>query len=98
LVSVRGNTSVTDAPVTVVVPLLLTTMTYVTGLFGETDVTPSLLVIARSVCGSGAGVIKSASIATLLAGAVSTTPAGAVTVATLATAPVAAGLSVAVTV
>ncbi len=61
--------------------------------------TASVLVIDRSVCGGAAGVIKSVSTATLLLPPpVLRTPGGAVTVATLLTAPVAVGLRVAVTV
>ena len=56
---------------------------------GTTLAVPSVLVMARSATG---GVTMSVSVAVLLAGLVSVTPAGAVTVAVLLIVPVADGL------
>src|SRR5438874_2614511 len=80
-----GSVSVTVAPVTALGPALLTTIVYVTVPPGVAVVTPSVLVMLRSASGARVSV----SVAELLAGVGSVTPAGAVTVAVLDTVPVA---------
>src|SRR5262245_14468981 len=96
--SADGKISRTCAPVTLVVLLLPTTMTYVVPPPALTSLMPLLLVIDKSVCGGAVGVMMAVSPATLLVALVSVTPAGAFTDARLVTAPVAVGLSTAVTV
>jgi hypothetical protein len=91
---VAGNVSVTVAPVTLLGPLLVTVMVYVTDVPGAAVVCPSVLVTARSAC----GVRVSVSVALLLLDEGSTTPPGAVTVAVLLRVPVAPAATVAVTV
>src|SRR6266542_1348217 len=89
-----GTRSVKVDPVTQLGPLLLTTMVYVVEVPDVTLATPSLLVIA----GSATPVIVSVSVALLLAGFGSVTPAGAAMVAVLAMEPVALPAIVALTV
>src|SRR4029077_772605 len=50
LATAAGKVSVTVAPVTLLGPLLLTTIVYVVELPATTLVTPSVLVMARSAC------------------------------------------------
>src|SRR5271167_2109970 len=94
LVITAGRTSVTVAPVTLLGPLLLTTMVYVVVPPGITEVTPSVLLIARSAC----GVNVSVSVALLLLRFGSVTPAGAAILAVLVIVPVALPATVALTV
>ena len=89
-----GKASLTTAPATGFGPGLLATITYRTGLPGVIVVVLSVLVIDRSAC----GMIVSVSVALLSAGFGSVVPIGAVTVAVLASEPVAVAASVAVTV
>src|SRR6185436_4081300 len=89
--SVAGKVSVTDAPATLLGPVFETIIVYVSGVPGMAVDWPSVLVICRSAC----GVSVSVSVALLLPGVGSVTPAGAVTVAVLLKVPVAAGSIVA---
>src|SRR4051794_31667463 len=78
-----GNRSVTCWSTAVLGPWLLTTMVYVVLPPGTADRTPSVLVMDRSA----RGVRLSVSVALLLPGVGSVTPAGGVTVAVLAREP-----------
>src|SRR6476469_6141955 len=85
-VSDAGNMSATVAPVALLGPAFDAVIVWVTLPPGVAVVTPSVLVIARS-----ADALKvSLSVAELLPGVGSVTPAGAVTVAVLESVPVAA--------
>src|ERR1044072_3868716 len=95
-VSPAGSVSWTRAPVTVAGPLLLAVTVYVTAPPGATEATPSVLVIARSL--GSAGRLASGAVAAVLFGSSSATPPGALTVAVLERVPVAAALTVALTV
>src|SRR5207302_887687 len=75
-------------------PLLLTTIVYVVELPGVSVATPSVLVIESS----DTGVTVSLSVALLLPGVGSVTPAGAATLAVFAIVPVAPPATVAFTV
>src|SRR5260221_626108 len=88
-----GGVSVTVAPVTPFGPAFEAAIVYVTGEPGTYTVCPFVFVIERSAC-----AVVSVSVAELLAGLGSVTPAGAVTVAVFDSVPVAAGLMVAVAV
>src|SRR5438876_405383 len=79
LVIAAGSVSATGASVTALGPALLTTIVYVVLVPGTYVVAPSVLVIARSACGAAVSV----SVALLLPGVGSVTPAGAATVAVL---------------
>ena len=92
--SVPGTTSDTDAPVTADGPAFDTTTVYVTDVPGTAVVWPSVLVIPRSAC----GVRVSVSVAVLLPGVGSVVPPGGVTVAVLASVPVADAATLAVSV
>src|SRR5215831_10890054 len=89
-----GMRSETLAPVTLLGPLLVTTMVYVVEPPGVAVVTPSVLVIDRSAT----SVMVSVSVALLLPGVGSLTPAGAAMLAVLAIEPVALADTVAFTV
>jgi hypothetical protein len=89
-----GSVSATVAPVTALGPALLATIVYVTDPPGVAVVTPSVLVIDRSALAFNVSV----SVALLLPGVGSVTPAGAVTVAVFDSEPVALGLMFAMTV
>src|SRR5437763_1003654 len=89
-----GRISLTTTPVTLLGPLLLTTMEYVVDVPAVTLATPSLLVIARSATEPTVSV----SVALLLARLGSVTPAGAPMVAALTMDPVALPATVASTV
>jgi hypothetical protein len=82
----EGSGADAVAPTALEGPLLLTTMVYVDVPPAVTVSTPSVVVMDRSA----ACTIVSVSLALLLAGAVSVSPAGAVTVAVWAREPVAA--------
>src|SRR5262245_37388709 len=93
-VRLAGNVSATVEPGASPGPALLAVIVYVTLPPGTAVVTPSVFVIARSAC----GVSVSVSVAELLAGVGSVTPAGAATVAVFDRVPVVAALIVALTV
>src|SRR3954469_4015665 len=93
-VSDAGNVSATVAPVTALGPALLAVIVYVVVPPAVTVATPSVLVIDRSAV----LLIVSLSVAELLPGVGSVTPAGAVTVAVFDNVPVALALIVALTV
>src|SRR5213075_1185483 len=93
-VRLAGKVSATVAPTAFDGPTLLAVMVYVTEPPAVAVVTPSVLVIDRSAD----LVIVSLSVAELLPGVGSVTPAGAVTVAVLDRVPVAAALMLADTV
>ena len=86
------------APTTAAGPRLLARMLYVTAVPAVTEATPLVFVMARSAVVGGNGTIVSVSVAVLLPGFGSVTPAGAVTVAVFASVPLAAGDTVAFTV
>ena len=85
-VSLAGNVSATVEPGALLGPAFDAVIVYVTLPPGVAVVTPSVFVIARSA--EGASV--SLSVAELLPGVGSVTPAGAATVAVLLSVPVAA--------
>ena len=85
-----GNVSATVLPVALLGPAFDAVIVYVTEPPGVAVVTPSVFVIARSADAPSASV----SVAELLPGVGSVTPAGAVTVAVLLSVPVAAALIV----
>src|SRR6267378_1611121 len=93
-VSAAGITSATVAPLTALGPAFTATMVYVIADPGRTLPCPSVFVIARSAW----GVSVSVSVAELLPGTGSATPAGSVTVAVLLSLPVAEALIVPVSV
>src|SRR3954462_15324715 len=93
-VTIAGKLSLTLAPTTFEGPALLTVMVYVVGLPGVYVADPSVLVIDRS----DTKVAVSLSVALLLPGVGSVTPAGTVTVAVLTRLAVAAELVWAMTV
>src|SRR5512146_2197199 len=97
LAMAAGMRSVTLAPVMLLGPLLVTTMVYVVDPPGVAVATPSVLVIDRSAI-TAAGVMVSVSVALLLPGLVSVTPAGADTVAVFERLPLAPALMLALTV
>src|SRR3954465_29578 len=84
-VSEAGKVSATVAPVALLGPALEAVIVYATEPPAVAVVTPSVLVIARSACAPSV----SESVAELLPGVGSVTPAGAVTVAVLLRVPVA---------
>src|SRR6185295_1613760 len=86
-VSDAGNVSVTDEPGALLGPALDAVIVYVTEPPGVAVVTPSVLVTARSAVAPSVSV----SVAELLPGVGSVTPAGAATVAVLESVPVADG-------
>ena len=86
-VRLAGNVSATVAPVALLGPALLAVIVYRTEAPGVAVVTPSVTVIARSADAT----MVSVSVAELLPGVGSVTPAGAVTVAVLLSVPVADG-------
>src|SRR5439155_17788805 len=94
LPTLAGRMSLTVAPVTLLGPLLLTTIVYVVEVPGVTVTTPSVLVIERSAT----RLTVSLSVALLLPGVRSVTPTGAAMVAVLAMEPVALPATVALTV
>ena len=81
-----GKVSATVVPVALLGPALLAVMVYVVEPPGVAVVTPSVLVIARSALAPSVSL----SVAELLPGVGSVTPAGAVTVEVLLNVPVAA--------
>src|SRR4051794_35029779 len=81
-----GKVSATVAPVAVLGPEFDATIVYVTDPPGVAVVTPSVLVIARSALAASVSL----SVAELLPGVGSVTPAGAATVDVLLNVPVAA--------
>jgi len=85
-VSLAGNVSATVDPLALLGPALLAVIVYVTLPPAVAVLTPSVLVIDRSACAPSVSL----SVAELLPGAGSVTPAGAVTVAVLISVPVAA--------
>lgn len=89
-VKLAGKASVTETPVAVLGPRLAAVTVYVTVPPGVAEVTPSVFVIERSA----ELAIVSVSVAELLPGVGSVTPAGAATVAVLESDPVAAPLIV----
>jgi hypothetical protein len=91
-VNEAGNVSATVAPFAANGPAFDAVIVYVTLPPAVTTMTPSVLVIARSAVGSDTG---SLSVALLLDGSGSFTPAGGVTVAVLASGDDADGLTVA---
>src|SRR5512135_3650482 len=93
-VNTDGMVSTTEAPDTLPGPLLVTTIMYVTPCPGATVVALSVFVIE----GSAPEMTASVSVAVLLAGLGSFTPAGAVTVAVLVRVPTAETLTVVFTV
>src|SRR6185312_2278192 len=93
-VSAAGNVSATVAPAALDAPALLAVIVYVTDPPGVAVVTPSVTVMARSALATSVSL----SVAELLPGVGSVTPAGAVTVAVLLSVPVAAALIVALAV
>src|SRR5262245_28180732 len=93
-VRLAGNVSATVEPGALPGPALLEVIVCVTLPAGPAVVTPSVFVIARSAC----GVSVSVSVAELLPGVGSVTPAGAATVAVFDRVPVAAPLIDALTV
>jgi hypothetical protein len=97
IVSPDGAVSATVAPVTALGPLLVATIVYTVPAPALTLVTPSVFVIDRSATGV-AGVMVSVSVALLLAGFASVTPAGADTLAVFTRLPVALELMLAFTV
>src|SRR4029078_12482646 len=94
LAKAAGRTSLTVAPTPALGPLLATTMTYVVDPPCAMATTPSVLVIDKSAV----AVNVSVSVALLLPGLVSMTPAGGATVAVLTRLPVALALMLATTV
>src|SRR5438105_8735568 len=94
LPTLAGRMSLTVAPVTLLGPLLLTTIVYVVEVPGVTVATPSVLVIERSAT----RLTVSLSVALLLPGIGSVTPAGAAMVAVLAIVPLALPATLALTV
>jgi len=84
-VKIAGKVSVTVAPLALLGPALLAVIVYVTDPPGVALVTPSVTVIARSALALSVSV----SVAELLPGVGSVTPAGAAIVAVLLKAPVA---------
>src|SRR5207247_1702446 len=74
-----GKRSVTSVPGAFEGPLFETTIVYVVELPGTAEATPSVFVIDKSVCEACVSV----SVAVLLPGVTSITPAGAVIVAVL---------------
>ena len=85
-VRLAGKVSATVAPVALLGPALLAVIVYVTEPPDVAVVTPSFTVIAKSALALSVSV----SVAELLPGVGSVTPAGAVTVAVLLNVPVAA--------
>src|SRR5450432_1791408 len=85
-VSEAGKVSATVVPVALLGPAFDAVIVYVTEPPAVADVTPSVLVIARSAWGPSV----SESVAELLPGFGSVTPAGDATVAVLLSVPVAA--------
>ena len=85
-VILAANVSATVVPGASLIPAFEATIVYVTVPPGTAVVTPSVFVIARSAC----GVSVSVSVAELLPGVGSVTPAAAVTVAVFESVPVAA--------
>src|SRR5207248_4219445 len=85
VVIAAGRLSLTVAPVTSLGPLLATTMVYVVDVPGTTFEALSVLVMLKSAV----TVTVSVSVAPLLPGVGSVTPAGTVTVAVLTRLPVA---------
>jgi hypothetical protein len=94
LVMAAGSVSTTVAPFALLGPALETVIVYITAPPCVAVVTPSLLVMLRSAVAPSVSV----SVALLLPGVGSVTPAGAATVAVLESVPVAAGEMVAETV
>jgi hypothetical protein len=93
-VTPAGRGSATGAERTALGPAFETTIVYVVDVPGTTLATPSVFVIDRSACGFSA----STSVAELLPGFGSVTPAGAATVAVFTSVPVANAETLAVTV